>query len=172
MENEEKGIKLKGVLGASKEKETGLTYTPIPIKQVVEWALRLKGKPYVFGTEQDGRETPAITSEDCSELIQNACDMNKVRPQMPDGAINQFYHCKNHNTLISVEKAEKTFGALVFRITPPNNHVVFSLGNGMTFEAKGRAWGVGSWPLNIEGRGWTNAALIPGVDYKQEGEKK
>ena len=175
-EKELEEAELKGVLGESKEKEsleekkeTGLTYTPVPIKQVVEWALRLKGLPYVFGTEQDGRENP--TAEDCSELVQNACDENKVRPSMPDGAINQFYHCRGHGLLISIEKAQETFGALVFRITPPNNHVVFSLGlvngRGMTFEAKGRAWGVGSWPLNIKGRGWTNAALIPGVDYSK-----
>ena len=161
-DQEQEETELKGGL----DKKNSSVYSPIPIKQIIDWALRLKGKPYVFGTEQDGKENP--TAEDCSELVQNACDMNKVRPSMPDGAINQFYHCKKQGTLISVEKAQETFGALVFRITPPNNHVVFSLGNGMTFEAKGRAWGVGSWPLNIEGRGWTNAALIPGVDYNKE----
>ena len=167
-DQEPEETELKGVLGAD-----GLNtpvYTPVPIKQIIDWALRLKGLPYVFGTEQDGQDKP--TAEDCSELVQNACDENKVRPQMPDGAINQFYHCRGHGLLISIEKAQETFGALVFRITPPNNHVVFSLGNGMTFEAKGRAWGVGSWPLNIEGRGWTNAALIPGVDYSKAKEEK
>jgi len=158
---------LKGVLGSGAGLGAGArvgVYIPVLIKQVVEWAQRLKGKPYAFGTEQDGRQNP--TAEDCSELVQNACDVNKVRPRMPDGAINQFYHCRAQDTLISVEDAEATYGALVFRITPPHNHVVFSLGNGLTFEARGRAYGVGSW--SIADREWTHAALIPGVNYEEK----
>jgi hypothetical protein len=41
--------------------------------------------------------------------------------------------------------------------------VAGSLGNGWTYEARGRAYGCGSWP--IIGRQWDNAGLWPGVNY-------
>ena len=137
----------------------------VPIQQILDWAERLKGLPYVFGTEQDGKDRP--TAEDCSELVQNACDMNGVVPEMPDGAIYQMRHCRANGALITIDEAMKTPGALLFRISQDlGNHVVFSLGNGMTFEARGRAYGVGSWPAT--GRVWTHACLIPGVKYSDE----
>lgn len=144
----------------------------VSIKRIIEWAERLKGIPYIFGTEQDGRPKPK--AEDCSELIQNACDQNGVVPKMPDGAYNQYKHCKNHDTLIGIREGIDTYGALLFRIEGPDgpNHVAFSLSNGKTFEARGKAYGVGSWSAN--GRPWTHAALIPGVDYgdsTEEGEE-
>lgn len=135
----------------------------VPIKQIVEWAQELEGDDYVFGRENDGKDADEITAEDCSELVQNACDENGVTPRMPDGAIYQYRHCKVHGTLISVQKGIKTYGALLFRISESGNHVAFSLGNGKTFEARGRAYGVGSW--NAIGRPWTHAGLIPGADY-------
>ena len=136
----------------------------IPIKQIITWAQQLEGDDYVFGQENDGKPADEIEAEDCSELVQNACDQNHVVPRMPDGAINQYRHCRDENTLISVDKAIHTYGALLFRITPETgNHVAFSLGSGKTFEARGKAYGVGSW--NSEGRSWTHGALIPGVEY-------
>lgn len=137
----------------------------VPIKKIMGWVTQLEGLPYRFGTEQDGREADEITAEDCSEMVQNACDENGVIPRMPDGAIYQYRHCKKYNTLIPVAQGIETYGALLFRIGGETNHVAFSLGNGKTFEARGRAYGVGSW--SAEGRGWTHAALIPGVDYKE-----
>ncbi len=139
----------------------------ILIKTIIDWAVRLQGKPYVFGTEQDGKVNPS--AEDCSELVQNACDMNHVVPKMPDGAIYQYRHCKKYKTLISVDEAIKTYGALLFRISDSGNHVAFSLGNGTTFEARGKAYGVGSWPST--GRPWTHGALIPGVEYNNKTKK-
>jgi cell wall-associated NlpC family hydrolase len=137
----------------------------VPIKKIIEWAQKLNGKDYVFGRENDRRSPDEISAEDCSELVQNACDQNGVVPAMPDGAINQYHHCKQHDTLMSIDDAINTYGALLFRITPDNhNHVAFSLGTGMTFEARGSAYGIGSW--EAEGRPWNHAGLIPGADYE------
>lgn len=140
----------------------------VKIKTIVEWAQRLKGLPYVFGTEQDGKKKP--TAEDCSELIENACDQNEVLPQMPDGAMYQIRHCQKQGTLIPVEEGINTYGALLFSFSddpfegdrPDHSHVAFSLGNGKTFEARGRAWGVGSWSAKDR---FNYAALIPGAEY-------
>ena len=66
-----------------------------PIKQILDWAEKLDGIDYVFGRENDGKDVGDIEAEDCSELVQNACDQNEVMPKMPDGAIFQFYHCRD-----------------------------------------------------------------------------
>lgn len=137
----------------------------IPVKDLLNWMERLRGLPYIFGTEQDGKSHPS--AEDCSETIQNVCDMTSVIPKMPDGSANQLQHCRSHGCIISLDRAIKTPGALLFRISQKlGNHVAFSLGTGMTFEARGAAYGVGSW--KAAGRPWTHGALIPGVSYEKE----
>ena len=68
----------------------------IPIKTVMDWALQVDGKAYVFGAENDGKPPDKIRAEDCSELIQNACDQSHVVPTMPDGVVNQYPHCQRH----------------------------------------------------------------------------
>jgi cell wall-associated NlpC family hydrolase len=120
------------------------------------------GKPYIYGYEVDLSD-PDPKAFDCSELIQWSCYQEGVIPQMPDGAIYQMRFCRNAGRLISVEKAMKIPGALLFRISENGNHVAFSQGDVTTFEARGRAYGVGSW--SAKGRKWTHAALVPGVEY-------
>jgi cell wall-associated NlpC family hydrolase len=113
---------------------------------------------------------PPPVAEDCSELVQNACDDAGVVPAMPDGAYYQWTHCVDHSTVLpSVEDGIATRGALLFVEDPFASstfqtipHVACSLGDGTTIEARGRAWGVGSFPA--AGR-FQHAALIPGVDY-------
>jgi len=136
----------------------------IPIRKIVEWAEKLNGIKYVFAAENDRKPVSEIEREDCSELIQNACDQNSVVPRMPDGAKNQYHHCHDHGTLISVQEAIDTYGALLFRIAD-QSHVAFSMGDGhRTFEAKGSRDGVGYFD-NVADRPWTHGALIPGADY-------
>lgn len=132
---------------------------------IVTKAMTQKGKPYIFGYEVDLND-PNPKAFDCSELTQWVCHQCGVKPEMPDGAIYQMRHCRNHGTLIGINKAIDTAGALLFRITPNGNHVVISRGNGTTIEARGKDYGVGCW--NIKGRGWTHAALIPGVEYEED----
>jgi cell wall-associated NlpC family hydrolase len=70
-----------------------------------------------------------------------------------------------------VNEAMHTRGALLFvgdgqgvgrdAIT----HVAWSLGDGTTIEARGKAWGVGCWP---SANRFDFAALVPGVDYTKE----
>lgn len=71
---------------------------------------------------------------------------------------------------ISYAEAVYTPGALIFMPYNPllgagkAGHVVVSLGNGWTTEARGHAYGVGSWPLG--GRHWSPKAVrIPGIRY-------
>lgn len=130
---------------------------------IVEKALTQAGDPYIFGYEVDLQD-PDPDAFDCSELVQWVCAQLGVIPKMPDGAVYQYEHCQTYPTLITLEKAVKTAGALLFRITPEgNNHVAISMGNGITIEARGKAYGVGSW--SASGRPWTAAGLIPGVKY-------
>jgi cell wall-associated NlpC family hydrolase len=133
-------------------------------KEIVELELTQKGKPYIFGYEVD-LDDPDPEAFDCSEMEEWACWQKRVRPRFPDGSLNQLEHCRKHGTLISIEQAIRTPGALLFIQTDTHHHVATSQGNGMTIEARGKNYGVGEWPADAEERGWTHAALIPGVDY-------
>lgn len=108
---------------------------------------------------------------DCSELVEWACARLGVAPTVPDGTWYQIRHCRDRGTETTVDDAVATQGALLFRFSsdpftggrPSSAHVAVSLGNGSTIEARGSAWGVGSW--EAEGRGWAHAGLVPGVRY-------
>jgi cell wall-associated NlpC family hydrolase len=132
-------------------------------QDIVDKAMEQDGKPYIFGYEVD-LDDPDPKAFDCSELTQWVSYQLRVSPEMPDGAIYQMRHCRNHDLLISVTQAVKTPGALLFRISEGGNHVAISRGDGTTIEARGKAYGVGSWSAT-KGRAWTHAGLIPGVEY-------
>ncbi|MFI7602516.1 peptidoglycan-binding protein [Actinoplanes sp. NPDC049681] len=149
-------ISLVAITARSPERTNGMaTYS-----QFVKIALTQQGDPYVFGSEAEF-DDPNPDSFDCSELVEWAaarCDVTFV-----DGAQNQRDACRKAHKLISVERACKTRGALLFRIDegPSNDHVAISLGNGKTIEARGRKYGVNKFP--VEHRGWTHGGLVPGL---------
>lgn len=129
---------------------------------VVAKAMTQTGDPYIYAYEVNLAD-PDPKAFDCSELVQWVCAQLKIAPTMPDGAIYQMQHCQKYGTLIPISTGVKKTGALLFRIASSGNHVVISRGDGSTIEAKGSAYGVGVF--SSEGRGWTHAALIPGVAY-------
>jgi hypothetical protein len=142
----------------------------VHIEDVLLFALTLDGLPYIFGHEiRPGETNP--TAVDCAELVEFACRSSQVAPVVPDGSWIQCRHCSNHESLVSVEQAIETRGALLFNFKgdpftggrPSSAHVAMSLGDGSTIEARGRAWGVGSFPSR--GRTWSHGGLIPGVSY-------
>jgi cell wall-associated NlpC family hydrolase len=133
--------------------------------------LKQKGDRYVFGVE-DKISDPNPKAFDCAELVEWGCGRLKVDPRMPDGSWLQAQHCRNHHTLRKVGDAIDIQGALLFMFKggdpfgnsrPDMAHVAVSLGNGSTIEARGRKFGVNSFKAT--GRGWTHAALIPGIQY-------
>lgn len=131
---------------------------------VLAVARRATGLPYVMGAEADLGSDDLPPAFDCSELVQWACARSGVG--LVDGHWLQWKWCASQDTLISVDEAIATEGALLFVYDgTTEGHVAFSCGDGSTMEARGRAWGCGSWPT--EGRYWTHGALIPGVDYEE-----
>lgn len=139
------------------------------IDQVLAKAFPFRGQPYRFGAELALTGPEVVGPVDCSELVQVACARAGVTsPVCPDGAYYQWRHTINHGTGMSVAEAVRTRGALLFvgdgtgvgrdAIT----HVAFSLGDGNTFEARGTAWGVGTWPA---GSRFDFAGRLPGVNY-------
>lgn len=138
------------------------------IEDLLLEAIAQEGKTYILGAEADAAD-PDPPAFDCSELVQYAADRTGVEPRIPDGAYWQYRTCLIAGNLISVADGIATRGALLFRVTrnPPTHfddvpHVAWSLGDGTTVEARGRAWGVGSWAA--AGR-FQAAGIIPGVDY-------
>jgi putative chitinase len=139
-------------------------------KKLLDLLRAQDGDEYVFGVEVSPSDSNP-EAFDCSELVQWGCARLGVKPSMPDGTIYQVRHCRKHGLLIPVEQAIRTAGALLFRFSrdpftggrPSGAHVAVSQGNGKTFEARGRASGVGAFSaLN---RNWTHAGLIPGLKY-------
>jgi hypothetical protein len=142
----------------------------VHIEDVLLFALTLDGLPYIFGHEiAPGESNP--TAADCAELVEWACRCSQVAPTVPDGSWIQCRHCNNHEMIIPVEQAIDTRGALLFNFSddpftggrPSSAHVAMSLGDGTTIEARGRAWGVGTFPSR--GRSWSHGGLLPGVSY-------
>lgn len=123
--------------------------------------LRQAGERYVYGAEVDLNDPDPPGPWDCSELTQWASV--RVGAPLPDGSRNQLAFCQQHATMLSIEEAVRTQGTLLFGQTSSWHHVAVSLGNGETIEARGSAYGVGSWAST--GRGWTHAARVPGLDY-------
>lgn len=132
------------------------------------------GDRYVFGTEASPSDSDP-EAFDCAELIEWGCARLGVKPTMPDGSWLQARHCRKFDSSIPVEKAIRTPGALLFFFSddpfsgdrPAQAHVAVSQGNGMTFEARGREFGVGAFSAT-KGRNWTHAGLVPGLEYSEE----
>lgn len=139
---------------------------PVTGQQIVKLFETQIGKAYVYGVEVDDVADPI--AYDCSELVQWVCRRLQVVPKMPDGSRYQYTHCEKHGTLINLEKAKTTAGALVFRRNRDSHtieHVGVSDGRGNTIEARGKAYGVGKWAWRSN---WTDAGLIPGVNYAED----
>ena len=132
----------------------------------VNAALAQTGDTYIFGAETKLND-PDPHAFDCSELVQWAAHQAGVDVQ--DGAIYQYRQMRDEGTLIPVEQAIHTKGALLFSFgTDPNApgepahaHVAISLGDGRTIEARGHAYPVGSYAANTDR--FNYAAYIPGL---------
>lgn len=125
------------------------------IRTIIDAALSRDGTPYIWG----GKTTAGF---DCSGLLSWACAQGGK--SFPGGSKNQKAACAAAGTLISVDAAVGTYGALLFRMVGEPTHDAFSLGNGRTMEARGKAYGCGSFSAT-QGRNWTHGARIPGVAY-------
>lgn len=125
------------------------------IDQFVALALRQAGKNYVYGAQPNASD-PDPRSFDCSALVQWAA----IRVGIPDPTRTtdtQEARCRANGTLISVQDAINTKGALLFQ----PGHVAISLGNGSTIEAMNPSQGVRQG--NASGRGFTVGGKIPGA---------
>jgi cell wall-associated NlpC family hydrolase len=133
---------------------------PVPIRYtaeaVVHAALRQEGDRYVYGAEVR-LDDPDPDAWDCAELVEWA--VHQAGGKICDGSQLQRAACRRAGTMIPVELGLATRGALLFTDT----HVAISLGNGWTIEARGKAWGVGIF--RAVGRGWKEAARVPGLRY-------
>jgi hypothetical protein len=145
------------------------------IERFVELCLAQKGDKYVFAAEAAATD-PNPEAFDCSELVEWACV--RLGVPMVDGSMNQRALCQSTGAMISVEKALRTRGALLFRDKAVTNvgHVAVSLGvaapaQPLTIEARGSAFGVGVFDGRKETRLWTEGAKIAGFDYKAEEPK-
>lgn len=119
---------------------------------------------YVYGGKEPGSDVDPKShggAFDCSGLVTWA--LARLGVPFPDGSANQFSACARAGLLIPVAHAEGTPGALLFLGPGGAEHVVIVRGGGLTIEARGAAYGVGSWSVYRDA--WTAAGLVPGLDY-------
>ena len=136
----------------------------------VRLALSQAGDRYVYGAKEPASDPDPKAhggAFDCSGLV--AWAVRRAGGEIPDGSWGQLEYCKQHATVISIAQAEHTRGALLFLGPGGSEHVVISLGNGMTIEARGAAYGVGSWSVYEDA--WVAGALVPGMDNTDHPEK-
>lgn len=133
-------------------------------QQVIDEATKYLGEPYQWGSKK-----PSIVDNDgfdCSGYVSWVLKSLGLKP--PEGSYNQFDWCRAAKLCIPLERARYTEGALVFRrdkITKKICHVGFTDGEGNTLEANGKKLGT----LSMKWRNsWTDAGLIPGVDYTKK----
>jgi len=136
-------------------------------QRFLDAALSQQGKPYVWGSSASASDA-SPPSFDCSELTKWAAARAGVT--IPDGAAHQYVWLKEQGATMTVQQALQTPGALLFHFAaepqpglggePPVAHVAISLGNGMTMEAKGHAYGVGIFQA---GDRVNYAGMIPGM---------
>lgn len=126
------------------------------VDRFVALALQQAGDRYALGAEASASD-PDPRVFDCSELVEWAAARAGISPKVPDGSGAQRAHCANHGTLIGIQLAINTKGALLFM----DGHVAISLGNGKTIEAMNPSSGVRQG--NANGRRWLAAGRIPGA---------
>lgn len=138
----------------------------VNVENILLEAIGQEGDRYVWGGKGDPLD-PDPDGFDCSGLVTWACERAGV--DMANGAFWQYKTCANAGTLVDVDTALATRGALLFvkRNAHPVAfddvpHVAISLGDGTTVEARGTKWGIGTWA----GAGrFQEGGLIPGADY-------
>ena len=141
-------------------------HTESTADRFVQAAVDQRGDRYIYGAETKMSD-PNPKAFDCSELTQWAAHQAGVT--IPDGAEWQYLDLKQKHSLISVDEALHTKGALLFSFSfeptssgprPSHAHVAISLGNGRTIEARGRAYGVDEFSAKNR---FNYAGVIPGV---------
>jgi cell wall-associated NlpC family hydrolase len=160
---------LTGLTGAAGTGPTSaVAGTPnVTTQNFLDAALSQQGKPYVWGAKGSAAD-PSPAAFDCSGLTTWAAARAGVT--IPDGAAHQYVWLKEQGATMTVQQALQTPGALLFHFDsepqpgltgePAVAHVAISLGNGMTMEAKGHAYGVGVFQA---GNRFNYAGMIPGM---------
>lgn len=113
-----------------------------------------RGGRYIFGAK-------GPVNFDCSGFTHEVGRL--CGSKIGHGSKNQRDICSRAGLEITVDRAMRTPGALLFRMTGFPTHVAISLGNGSTIEAKGAKYGIGVF--SGQGRRWTSGGYFPGISY-------
>lgn len=130
-------------------------------KDLVALLARHTGGPYGYGSKWPLNNPNPHGPVDCSGYVAWGC-YQLGRP-LNGGSWEQLAKCRTAHTIITVADAIRTPGALLFVGPNGETHIAVSRGDGTTVEARGKAYGVGSW--TAIGRPWSTAALVPNISY-------
>jgi N-acetylmuramoyl-L-alanine amidase len=128
-------------------------------EEFVQKCLEERGDEYEWGGEYTPGTPANQTREwDCSGLVYTKLKELGLDP--PRSSTQQLKWCRQNDTIIPLEEAIRTRGALLLR----EGHVAVSLGDGKTIESMGEKQGVGIFSAT-DHRTFTVGGLVPGLTY-------
>jgi N-acetylmuramoyl-L-alanine amidase len=152
---------------------------PVPIgsvtgKDFLKLAATRIGEEYVYGADVDLDDPDWDGPWDCAEFctwvvkqltgkIYGCVNNNASNPDPYTGGWKQDV-LSGLVTKVAVSKASKTAGGILLRYRPNGKHIVFSVGDGSTIEAKGTDYGVCRGSVGTASS-WDYGILIKGVTY-------
>lgn len=146
-----------GLTAPSASERRGERENGAALAKFLEFALAQSGKPYKLSASGPDRF-------DCSGLVQQAAKAAGLN--FPKPVTEQVSRIRRgQGTIISVQQALATRGALLFRDRPGGgngggNHIAISLGDGnRTVEARGAFYGCGVFG-NAAARQWDGGAVL------------
>lgn len=151
-------VRNQGQGGASRRRTGTYGKSGPTAEEFVQKCLAEEGDEYQWGGEYAPGTSPDRTREwDCSGLVYTK--LLELGISAPRNSTAQLNWCRENGTIISLEEAIHTRGALLLR----EGHVAVSLGDGRTIEAMGEQWGVGIF--SASNRTFTDGGLVPGLTY-------
>jgi len=160
-------------------------------KGLVEWAKKMLGHPYWYGTycNTSSRSLYASKKKQYPSMYEWKLTSNQLNTKVTDcvGLIKGYLWCKDFNStpkyngsqdvsangMLAKCKKHGTIstmpdvaGTLVFK----QGHVGVYIGNGYVIEARGHAYGVVK--TKLKDRGWKNWGYCPWIEYTVDVPKK
>ena len=143
-------------------------------QNLLDLAATRIGEEYVYGADVDLNDPDWHSPWDCAEFcswvvnqkvgkLYGCLDPDSDNPDPWTGA---WARDVRNGIVISVEvtNAAKTPGAILLRYRPGGHHIVFSVGDGSTIEAKDTLHGVCRGHVGNLAN-WDYGILIPGITY-------
>jgi hypothetical protein len=146
-------------------------------QDLIDLAVSRIGEEYVYGANVDLDDAdwhgPWDCAEFCTWVVKQVTGatygcLDNADTSDPEPYTGGWRKDVRKGIVISIpiKQAIRTPGAIILRYREGGKHIVFSIGDGATIEAKSTTWGVCRSRVGNTAN-WDYGILIPGVEYKE-----